>query len=169
MSMDDIKLNKHLKDAYGSTLDNLCKFRVVNTHNLTEKRWGKFTEHTEGGIFLREVEGIQEVPKYPFIRDRWILEHLVTYSHSSIIAKECDVRFGYECLYVFQDKDGNQLPLNKNAADVVIYFFLNRHNHKRAASEILDAEQKKEDAKKERLKDMIGEMLSSPYFMDLVY
>lgn len=167
--MDDILLNRHLKDAYGTTLDGLPKFRVVNTHNLTEKRFGTFNEHTEGGIFLREVKGIQEVPKYPFIRDRWILEHLVTYNDKSVISKECDVKFGYECLYVFQDKDGNQLPLNKNAADVVVYFFLNRHNHKRAAHEILAEEEKKEDAKKERLKDMIGEMLSSPYFMDLVY
>lgn len=167
--MDDIKLNAHLKDAYGSTLDGLAKFRVINTHNLTEKRLGTFTEQTGAGIFIREVTGIQEVPRYPFIKDRWILEHLVTYSDKSVIAKECDTKWGYECLYVFQDKDGNILPLNKNAADVVVYFFINRHNYKRAASEILDVEAKKEDAKKERLKDMIGEMLRSPYFGDLVY
>lgn len=167
--MNDTQLNAHLKEAYGTTLDGQAKFRVVNTHNLTEKRFGTFTEQTSAGIFLREVTGIQEVPKYPFIKDRWVLEHQVTYANSGTLNKELGAKSGYECLYVFQDKDGKALPLNKNAADVLIYFFMNRHNHKRSASELLDEEDKKEKAKKERLKDMIGEMLRSPYFGDLVY
>lgn len=167
--MDALKLNEHLKDSYGTTLEGLPKFRVIWTTGLLEKRHGTFNEHTESGIFLREVTGIQEVPKYPFAKDRFVLEHLVTYKNDGVINRELGTKWGYEPLFVFQDKNSNFLPLNRNAADVLIYFFLNRHNYKRAAHEVLDEQQKKEDKKKALLADMIGEMLRSPYFGDLVY
>jgi hypothetical protein len=164
-------INKHLIDKYGFAVDgNHPKFRMVWSTDQKEQRLGTFKEHTKGGIFLREVTGVQEVPRYPFDKDRWVLEHLCYLNPNGVVAKELvNNKFSYEPLRILKDKDGNFLPLNLNAIEIFIHFFINRGNKKKGASELLDWYEKKEQKKREQLGEMIGEMLRSPYFGDLVY
>ena len=164
----DLEINQYLKDNYGTTLEGHPKFRVVWSGNLTEKRFGTFNEHTEGGIFLREVTGVQTVPKYPFSSDRWVLEHFEGLDDTT--QKELvENKYSYEPLYVFQDAKGNFLPLKRDICEIIVFFWMNRHLYKKTPYEREAEYELMEEKKKEKMRQLIGENMSSPYFLkDLV-
>jgi hypothetical protein len=66
--MENVKLiNKYLERAYGKALDGKPKFRVAWSEDMTEVRRGMHHK-------LAIKETIERVPKYSFLKDRWILE-----------------------------------------------------------------------------------------------
>jgi len=165
--MDDLQINTWLVDKYGRSVEGLPYWRVVWTTNLTEKRNGKFREHTTSGIFLREVTGVQEVLKYPYDKDRWVLEQLVAIDPKSDVAKELvQNSWSYEPFYVFKDNKGKFLALDRDVIDVILYIYYSKQRRNRGdleADEVI-----KEAQEREYYIQKIGEMQSTPHLMDLV-
>ena len=106
--MDNItRINKSLKSLFGVSIDGKVNFRVIWSDSLTEKRKGDFVKVTPNGIYLGEQKNvIMEVPKYSYLRERFILEG---YNLAHKANPEIVVSDGYEPLYVFQKKDGTYL------------------------------------------------------------
>lgn len=67
--------NATLLLKYGR-LNDKPKYRVGYTSTSFEDRWVEGTEYF-GPIKLRDVKGIQRMPKYPRDKDRYVLEILV--------------------------------------------------------------------------------------------
>lgn len=60
-------------------------------------------------------------PKYPWIRSRWILEQW--FSPERVYDKNYPdtVNGSYECIYVFEDKNLNPLPLNIKVVQLIVW------------------------------------------------
>lgn len=115
------QINKILKNFGINQLDpKQPMFRLVWSEFQKENRLGEFNEYC-GPIFIRTFTGVKEVPKYNYIKDRWILEQW--YPPAISYNKELpESRYGsYEPIYVFEDKDGNRLPLNQTVVEMIIY------------------------------------------------
>lgn len=138
MTVDEI--NKKLVEKYGCDLYNNPKFRIVWTSSQTEKRKGTFNEFY-GSIFVRQVTGIREVPKYPFAKERWVLEGISPNPYS----EEVDSKLSYEPLWVFQDKDGNFLMPVWRAIELIIYSLQNPEKLTPGQMDAKDEEKFKEE------------------------
>jgi hypothetical protein len=143
-------LNRRLKDKYGTISDH-ARYRIVWSTTETEKRKGRFNDFY-GPIFLRTVEGIREVPKYPFYKDRWVLE---MYTGISYFTSEVVDHNGYEPLFVF-DNNGKYLDPVWRAVEFILY----RANSpvKRSASDIADEDRAKEEAEERYFFDYLTDM-----------
>lgn len=116
-------INKVIKNngsnQYGDPL-----FRVVFSDDQLESRRGTFTD-THAGLFVRTVTEIREVKKYPWIKEKWILERWapgeLSY-HKDLITVKDGV---YICVYVFQDVNQDYLPPLLKVAEIVINNLLN--------------------------------------------
>lgn len=145
--------NKILLDRYGLDLHGKQKFRVVWSTEETEVRVGEF-EEWYGEIFVRRLSGAREWPKYSYIEDKWILEELVPSNNPELLE-----RLSYEPIYVFQDKHGNYLPLNIDAAHAVINAILSRPEFKpRTEKQDLYEENEKKEKEKKEFKSMLKSM-----------
>ncbi len=102
-------LNQLLLREYGDDLQGNPIWRVVWSNDQTETR---ITTALDSGVQLLFPEA-QEKKKYPWIKDRWILERLVVVPE--IHKKELVVPISYECMWKFQTPDGNY-PLKPNFA-----------------------------------------------------
>jgi hypothetical protein len=109
--MTDVEiLNQYLK-AHGVNDFGQPLYRVVWSDFQLEHRRGVFRDFI-GKIFLREFVGVKEVPKYNFIKERWILERWFPPSMAWHPELPDSSQGNYEPLYVFQDRLGttwNQL------------------------------------------------------------
>lgn len=95
-------INKKLRDMFGVEQDSgLSKWRLSWSTDQREIRYGTFREFYHG-IFLRETTGAKECEKYPWVKDRWILEKLVSIPHPLIPSS---MHGSYEIFYVFQDEN----------------------------------------------------------------
>ena len=94
-------INKQLEKTYGKAEDGRVIFRVVWSDSQRERR----LEDVYHGLFL-PYPIIQDLPKYSYISERWVLEKLV-YHPCKEIPESANGH--YEPVYVFQDKDGNYL------------------------------------------------------------
>ncbi len=114
-------------------------FRVVFSEDQTEKRNGTFNEYY-GNIYLRTVNEIKEVSKYPWIHRKWILERWAPgeLAYHSDLVLENNKNGVYVCVYVFQDKDQNYLPPLLKVTEIVIKSLL---NHK-SKSEMAERDEK---------------------------
>jgi hypothetical protein len=90
-------------------------WRIVWSGDEFEKRLVNTT--SEGLILLTPI--VREVPKYGYIRERYILEHLVLVPEVSQNELPTQ-KLSYEPLWTFADKDGNYLPPKLEAARFVI-------------------------------------------------
>lgn len=111
--MDDIStLNNKLKKIYGVHEDGRPYFRLSWTSTQSEKRFGTFREFY-GKIFLREYDGVAEKLKYPWCKDRWVLEKLTfpmrmyKYWSPELIGVE---NGSYEPVWVFSKNEQYQKP-----------------------------------------------------------
>lgn len=116
--MDAESINDRLELYYGRELDGRPRYRVVWSTTQLEKRVGEFNEFY-GSIYLRTFTGMKEVPKYPFDKDRWVVEKLFYIKNPEIIAEKPG---SYEPFYVMKDALGNFLPLNWKAVDLAVSF-----------------------------------------------
>ena len=100
--MENVTLiNKKLKELYGTEYDGKARFRLVWSDDCIEKRLGRVDRYTEAGIYLGTDEGLHEVKKYSYIRERWILEN---YNPAFKNNPEIAVSDGYEPIFVFDKK-----------------------------------------------------------------
>lgn len=110
-------INRKLSDQYGrfDTTDYPL-FRVVWSNDEFEKR---LLTHTKDGFALANPV-VLEVPKYKqWAADRYILESLVGVPEEQQFELG-GRKFSYEPLWVFQDAQGNALPPNYHAIQIII-------------------------------------------------
>ncbi len=110
-------LNKRLRDVYGiDVVNSLPMWRIVFSEDQYEKR---LTDCDDKGNELLQPE-VRLLPKYKqWISEKWILENLVLIPEQNQ-EELADSKFGYECLYVFEDSKGNALPPKWEACEFVI-------------------------------------------------
>jgi len=95
------RINKLLIEKFGvDTVTGLPMWRVAWAPDQYNKRRGTFRDFTEGGIFIREVTEVREVPKYPHLRGLYILELLQ--GIPTINEKDLPTaRISYECIHPY--------------------------------------------------------------------
>jgi hypothetical protein len=99
-------VNRQLEEIYGKDLTSeLPIWRIVFSDDQLETRFGEFN-HFVGNSLIRTTKEIAEVPKYPFIKHRHVLERLVYHTNPELMDNP-----SYEPMYVFQDKHGNSLDV----------------------------------------------------------
>lgn len=114
------RINKYLK-LFGEISLDKPYFRIVWSDEQFEKRLGTFSEFTkESHIFIRTVQAVQEVPKYNYIQERWILEKWMPPTPDTILELPESINGSYEPYYVFQDANGNYLPLNVEFVEFIV-------------------------------------------------
>lgn len=113
-------INNQLINLFGiDTLNGLPIWRVAWAQNQIEKQYGTFNDFTPNGMFIRSVTEVREIKKYPWIKEKYILEQLT-------LVNECDIeqlagaKIAYNCMFVFEDKEGNYLPPQIQVAQFVI-------------------------------------------------
>lgn len=116
--MDVDSINEKLLLYYGRELDGRQRYRVVWSTTQLETRVGEFNEFY-GDIFLRKFVGIKEVPKYPYDKDRWVIERLFYIKNPEILAEKPG---SYEPIYVLKGPTGEFLPLNWKVVDLVVNY-----------------------------------------------
>lgn len=120
--MDDLGINEYLKNTYGTAMGGNPVFRIIWSTGLTEKRYSEFHDYLDN-ILLRVVKEVREVLVYPFAQDRWILERLIPLTDSMREFIKTDDNYTYHEIYIFQDKHGNFLPLNREIVDTAMFLF----------------------------------------------
>jgi len=161
---DEQTINKRLRDFYGmSPLDGTkAKYRVIWSTGLTEKRHGEFNDYY-GNIFIRSVIATREVPKYPYDKNRWVLERYIRTGDNP----ELEGTDHYEPIWTFKSANGGFLPLNWKAIEIIVNSLENPLKVNPVAV-LEEAENKKDEAQLARDIDMLGDLMRSPYFGDLV-
>lgn len=111
------RINDQLINLFGTdTVTGRAMWRIVWSEDQFEKR---LMDVTDEGLSLLTPE-VREVPKYrQWIREKYVLERLVLVPEVS--QKElAGVKLSYEPIFPFEDKNGNALPPNIDAAKFVI-------------------------------------------------
>lgn len=98
-------LNKRLEEYFGKDDLNRPIWRLVWSNEQYEKRLTNYSK--EGLELITPV--VMELRKYPYIKDRYILERLVLvpeFQQSELPIS----KVSYEPMWTFEDKHGNPLP-----------------------------------------------------------
>lgn len=93
------ELNNQLRNEFGDDLAGNAIWRVSWSNDQTEKRMSKYTDN---GLELLFPE-VQLKKKYPWIKDRWILERLVVVPE--VNKDELVEPQSYECMWKFETPD----------------------------------------------------------------
>lgn len=109
-------INRQLLERYGRSNNGRPNFRIVWSDSQTEKRFGEFDVHY-GAIYLRTEKCVREVPKYPFFRQRWILEKQV-YAPAPEDVKNYN---WYEPVFVFESAKGEALEPVWKAIEIIVH------------------------------------------------
>jgi hypothetical protein len=107
-------LNRRLEERYGKYLDGRPLFRIVFSDDQFEKRW---VEYSKGVQLLNKR--IEEKPKYrQYIPHKYIIERLTVIPE--FVETDLIENTTYECLWVFEDVQGNPLPPKWEVCEIVI-------------------------------------------------
>lgn len=95
------RINRQLESHFGINTDDMRPmWRVSWSDDQYEKRE---TDRTDAGIILLYPE-VRELPKYQWVKERWILERLVVVPEAQV--KElAEAKTSYECVWAFSSKD----------------------------------------------------------------
>ena len=100
-------INERLKASYGTDITGFFpKFRVVWSDSQLEMRKGTRNVFSHGA-FLRSENFCELVKKYPFIKERHVLEQFYPTDNPELV----EGYKNYEPIYVFEDRHQNSLPL----------------------------------------------------------
>lgn len=134
------EINDWLKRTYGCNDAGDPHFRVVFSDNQIESRWGHYNEYC-GSIFLREFVGVREVPKYPWVKHKWILERWIpptlAYTHEIPATRNGS----YEPVQVFE-RDGNPVPVTRQILEQIVWNLFNVPLPGHSAAQYKDQDQK---------------------------
>lgn len=114
-------INSWLRNNRGKNPAGEPNYRVVWSGEMTEKRFGTFRDFSPSGLFIREFRGVREVPKYPYLKERWILERWIPPEYSANSEIIDSNKGTYEPLYVFEDYKGNSLPLSLKVVQFITH------------------------------------------------
>ena len=110
-------INRQLVNHFGiDTTSEKPMWRVSWSNDQYEKR---LTDRSDSGLLLLNPE-VRELPKYQWVKDKWILERLVLIPESD--RKELPTeRQSYECMWIFEHaKTQEALPPNFIVAKFVV-------------------------------------------------
>lgn len=94
---------------------------VWSTDQL-EFREGEFNDFIAGtNVLLRTFKGVREVPKYSYIKDRWILERFIPGVYAYNPEMPLSMWGSYEPLFVFESNKGEYLPLSLKVVEVIVH------------------------------------------------
>jgi hypothetical protein len=110
-------LNYRLERDYGK-LDLYPLWRIVWSDDEREKRKGTFNYYDASGNFLKAEVGVQEVPKYNYIKEKFILERIVPVPEMN--RNELLTPLSYEPVFVFERGNGEFLPPRWDVTRIVI-------------------------------------------------
>lgn len=117
------EINRVLEKVYGKNLKGEPIFRISFSDTQIEKRFGKFAEFS-GPIFLREFCGLREVPKYPYLKAKYVLERWMPPSLAHTHEIPGTSEGSYEPVYVYQTADGEALsPIEIVAHKIIQQLF----------------------------------------------
>ena len=105
-------LNKRLADFYGKAENGLPNWRVVFSEDQFEQRFGTFDVTSDKGIYLRTETGVLQVPKYSYLKEKYVLEKFIYLTTAEAITELC-ANYSYEPVWVFAehgDPNGKALP-----------------------------------------------------------
>ena len=142
-------VNERLAEIYGKTLHEKPLFRVVWSNDQFEVRNGTFNEFY-GHIFVRTVTGARVVRKYSYIQERWILEKWFPIEPTN----ELPHPDGYEIIYLFEDKNGNPLPVIWRVLEIICHVALNPMDSIHIKQALDETQQKKDAAEIAYFEDM---------------
>lgn len=156
--MDETKLksfNNRLRDLYGLYYDGKPLYRLVWSDSQIEKRFGTW-EIWSGQIFIREFTGVHEAPKYPWIKNRWILERREGHIPNPELAEQIE----YEPKWVFQNETEAVEP-EWWAIEQIIHAIQNPRGPRDINNEkSLIGSPANVDKQKERMKDFLDDQMS---------
>ncbi len=116
LTEDIVELNKRLREHFGiDTVSSSQMWRIVWSDDQIEKRLTSYTK--EGFELLTPM--MVELPKYSWIRQKYVLEQLVIVPVNHL--DELTTKVSYEPIWVFQDDEGNYLPPKWEMTEFVIY------------------------------------------------
>lgn len=109
-------INKYLIDTFGlESSINKPMFRVVFSDDQYEKRLTDFIN----GIQLLRPE-VRELPKYFWIKGRYILERLVVVPEINMPELPTS-KLSYECIWIFENQSGTEaLPPRIDACKIIV-------------------------------------------------
>jgi hypothetical protein len=111
-----VKINNYLK-TLEHNLHNQPIFRLVQASDQWELRNGVFNEF-KGELYVRTVRGVKRTPKYPQLKDTYIIERW--FPPKKCQTEDIKDHNGYECIYAFRDAKFNRLPLRLDAVQFFI-------------------------------------------------
>jgi len=113
-------INEQLIDSFGvDTISGLPIWRVSWAEDEYEKRYGTWDDYTRNGLYLRTVTEAREIPKYPHLKGRYVLEQLVAVPEFQ--QKDlCGAKISYEPIHPFWNSQTEYLPPNFIVAKFVI-------------------------------------------------
>lgn len=99
-------INRQLIDLFGiDTITSQAMWRVVWAEDQYEKQ---LTEYSDKGVLLLRPE-VRELPKYSWIKGKYILEHLGLVPEVNLIDLPTQ-KITYSNIWTFEDKNDNPLP-----------------------------------------------------------
>lgn len=145
-------INERLQREFGKL------FRVSWSNDQLETRMVE-----NQGLIIYSAPQVKR--KYPTIKDRWILERWVPpdpiYTREIVSAK---IEGSYECVYIFQDTEGNFLPLNNTVAimmsKALAYPGTITKNRDTSESAIFEEDTRESKESLEYVQEMYEELLS---------
>jgi len=158
------EINNWLKSTYGTNLRGESIFRVVFSDNQLEKRFGTFRDHV-GKIFIREYTAVREVPKYPHIKHRWILEKWMPPQLACSPELPESNEGSYEPIQVFEHENGNPVIVERRIIEQIIHILFHPllPGHRK---ELMKTQDEKEFAKEVEHNRVILEDAGSPLKKD---
>lgn len=123
----EFKIIQQWLSHQGRTPDGRPLFRLVWSDKATEKRLGTYNDF-KGSLFIRQVREVREVPKYNYIRERWIIEKWAPPEEVINMELPESSQGSYELIWVFSDKEGNYLKPTMKAVQFLVDYI--RKNQK---------------------------------------
>lgn len=150
-------INKWLsKQGKSAALDPL--FRLVWSNNEIELRHGTFNDFY-GNLFIRQVTEVRETKKYPYIRDRWVLERFVPPEQAFCSELPNSINGSYEPFFVFESKSGIYLQPTLKVVEFIVSAANRMQSEKITPQERLNMLERKEDRE---IADFMDQIDTSP-------
>lgn len=114
--------NERLKERFGiDTVSGLPMWRISWSPAQYAKQKGTYRDFTDGGIFIREVTEVREVPKYGYFREPlYILELLMIVPYMNLVDMPTQT-LSYECMHPYMHAvNETYLPPNWEFTEFVI-------------------------------------------------
>lgn len=103
--------NRLLAERYGYADEEHQTWRLAWTSEEFETKHGNFIDWggPGGDVLIRKEENVvRRVPKYPFAKNRWVLEKFVPRPHPDLVLL---TKGSYEIACIFEGKDRQPLPV----------------------------------------------------------